>query len=84
MVVFEIPGNQRHLRVRITAGEPAVPESCGFEAWYVDGDGKRTSAVTRGNSGFTPEDAMGMSHWHDLEEPPGLPDDVDAIRLPRE
>ena len=83
VVVFDIPGNDGAVRIRL-AEDVEAPEEYRFtfEAWRVEAEGRRTSEVVRGNGADTPEDAMVFSHWHDLtNQPNGRPDSVDVIVL---
>ena len=81
VVIFDIPGNDGGFRIRLAEDAEESDRHFSFEAWCVDADGKRTSDVVRGNGGDTPEDAMEVSQWHRLREPPGPPDPVDTIVL---
>ena len=82
VAVLDVPGNDGTLRVRLAVDDEAPEEyRFTFEAWVVDDNGNRTSGVARGNGGFSPEDAMSVTHWNALEEQRGIDDPVDGVRL---
>ena len=82
VVALDIPGNDGGVRIRI-AEDVEAPEEYRFtfEAWRIDAEGRRISEVVRGNGANTPEDAMLISHWRALMDPPHIRDSVDSIVL---
>jgi len=79
VATLDVPGNGGTLRIRFAVDEEAPEEyRFTFEAWTVDADGNRTSEVARGDGGYSPADAMQVSHWRALQEPRGVADPVDG------